>query len=45
MRRRLASQSSQDEKLVHAHVVIDGSVDLAETRRQVEAGLAALRAT
>ena len=45
VRRRLASQSSQDEKLVHAHVVIDGSVDLAETRRQVEAGLAALRAT
>lgn len=42
-RRRLASQSSQDEKLAHADVVIDGSASLEETRRQVEAALAALR--
>jgi dephospho-CoA kinase len=43
-RRRLASQSSQDEKLAHADVVIDGSAELQETRRQVEVALTALRA-
>jgi dephospho-CoA kinase len=42
-RRRLASQSSQDEKLAVADVVIDGSAPIEETRRQVEQGLAALR--
>jgi dephospho-CoA kinase len=43
-RRRLASQSPQDEKLAHADVVIDGSAALDETRREVDAALAALRA-
>ncbi len=43
-RRRLASQSSQDEKLAHADVVIDGSAALDETRREVEAALASIRA-
>ncbi|MEO7295756.1 MAG: dephospho-CoA kinase, partial [Candidatus Limnocylindria bacterium] len=42
-RRRLASQSSQDEKLAVADVVVDGSASIEETRRQVEQGLAALR--
>ena len=42
-RRRLASQSSQEEKVAAADVVIDGSAPLEETRRQVEAALAALR--
>lgn len=42
-RRRQASQSSQDEKLAHADVVIDGSAPMEETRRQVEDALAALR--
>jgi len=42
-RRRLASQSSQDEKLAVADVVVDGSAPIEETRRQVEQGLAALR--
>ncbi|MGH2380666.1 MAG: dephospho-CoA kinase [Candidatus Limnocylindria bacterium] len=42
-RLRLASQSSQDEKLAAADVVIDGSAPIEETRRQVEQGLAALR--
>ena len=42
-RRRLANQSSQDAKVAAADVVIDGSAPLAETRRQVEAALAALR--
>jgi dephospho-CoA kinase len=41
-RKRLASQSSQDEKVATADVVIDGSASLDETRRQVEAALAAL---
>ncbi|HEX6139268.1 MAG TPA: dephospho-CoA kinase [Candidatus Limnocylindria bacterium] len=35
-RRRLASQSSQEEKVRAADVVIDGSAPMAETRRQVE---------
>jgi dephospho-CoA kinase len=43
-RRRLANQSSQDEKVVAADVVIDGSAAMKETRRQVEAALAAIRA-
>jgi dephospho-CoA kinase len=43
-RRRLASQSSQEEKLRAADVVIDGSAALDETRRQVNQALAALRA-
>ena len=42
-RRRFASQSSQDEKLAVADVVVDGSAPIEETRRQVEQGLAALR--
>jgi dephospho-CoA kinase len=42
-RRRLASQSSQDEKVAAADVVIDGSAPMEETRRQVERALAALR--
>jgi dephospho-CoA kinase len=36
-RRRIASQSSQEEKLAAADVVVDGSAPLEETRRQVEA--------
>jgi dephospho-CoA kinase len=43
-RRRLASQSSQAEKIAAADVVIDGSAPMEETRRQVERALAALRA-
>lgn len=43
-RRRLANQSPQSEKLAAADVVIDGSADLPETQRQVEAAWAALRA-
>lgn len=43
-RRRLANQSSQDEKVAAANVVIDGSVPIEETRRQVERALATLRA-
>ena len=43
-RRRLASQSSQDEKLAAADVVIDGSAPMEETRRQVREALARLRA-
>jgi dephospho-CoA kinase len=43
-RRRLANQSAQDEKVATADVVIDGSAPIEETRRQVEAALAALRA-
>lgn len=42
-RRRLASQSSQEEKLAHADIVIDGSAALDETRRQVAEALDALR--
>ena len=44
-RRRLANQSSQDEKVAAADVVIDGSAPMEETRRQVELALAALRAS
>jgi dephospho-CoA kinase len=44
-RRRLANQSSQDEKVAAADVVIDGSAPMEETRRQVEEALAALRAS
>ena len=36
-RRRMASQSSEEEKRAAADVVIDGSAQLDETRRQVEA--------
>jgi dephospho-CoA kinase len=42
-RRRLANQSSQEEKVAAADVVIDGSAPIEETRRQVEDALAALR--
>jgi len=42
-RSRLASQSSQDEKIAAADIVIDGSAPVEETRRQVEQSLAALR--
>jgi dephospho-CoA kinase len=41
-RRRLGSQSSQDEKVAAADVVIDGSAPIEETRRQVERSLATL---
>lgn len=41
-RARLANQSSQDEKIAAADVVIDGSLPLEETRTQVEAAYAAL---
>ncbi|MEP6681099.1 MAG: dephospho-CoA kinase [Chloroflexota bacterium] len=41
-RRRMASQSSQEAKVAAADVVIDGSADIDETRRQVEAAFAAL---
>ncbi len=44
-RRRLATHSSQDEKVAAADVVIDGSAPMEETRRQVERALATLRAT
>jgi dephospho-CoA kinase len=44
-RRRIGSQSSQEDKIAAADVVIDGSADLEETRRQVERSLAALRST
>lgn len=43
-RLRLASQSSQEEKLAAADVVIDGSAPLETTRSQVDAALAALLA-
>jgi dephospho-CoA kinase len=42
-RARMANQSSQAEKVAAADVVIDGSAPVDETRRQVEAALAALR--
>jgi len=42
-RLRLASQSSQAEKIAAADVVIDGSAPMEETRRQVERALAMLR--
>lgn len=41
-RSRLANQSSQDEKLAAADLVIDGSAPLDETRAQVVAGFRAL---
>ena len=41
-RSRLASQSSQADKVAAADVVIDGSAPMAETRRQVEEALATL---
>lgn len=41
-RRRMASQSSEEEKRAAADVVIDGSAELEETRRQVEAAYQAL---
>jgi dephospho-CoA kinase len=41
-RARLGSQSSQNEKVAAADVVIDGSAAMEETRRQVEHALAAL---
>jgi len=41
-RRRLANQSSQEDKVAAADVVIDGSAPIDDTRRQVEAALAAL---
>jgi dephospho-CoA kinase len=44
-RSRLANQSSQEEKIAAADVVIDGSAPIEETRRQVERSLAALRAS
>ena len=43
-RARMANQSSQDEKVAAADVVIDGSLPPSETRAQVEAALAALLA-
>ncbi len=42
VRRRLAAQSSQEEKAARADVVIDNRGTLDETRRQVAAALAAL---
>ena len=44
-RRRIASQSSQEEKLAVADVVVDGSAPLEETRRQVAAAYQALVGT
>ncbi len=41
-RARMANQSSQAEKLAAADVAIDGSAPLDETRRQIQAALAAL---
>ena len=41
-RRRLANQSSQEEKVAAADVVIDGSAPIDGTRRQVERALATL---
>jgi dephospho-CoA kinase len=43
-RRRLASQTPQEEMVGAADVVIDGSARIDETRRQVAAGLTALLA-
>ena len=40
--RRLAHQSPQEEKVAAADVVVDGSADLDETRRQVASAYAAL---
>ena len=44
-RSRLASQSSQADKVAAADVVIDGSAPMEEARRQVNEALAALRRT
>ncbi len=44
-RGRLASQSPQEQMLAAADVVIDGSLSLDETRRQVERSLATLLAS
>jgi dephospho-CoA kinase len=41
-RARLANQSSQDDKVAAADVVIDGSAPIDETRRQVESAYAEL---
>jgi dephospho-CoA kinase len=41
-RRRISSQSSQEQKLAAADVAIDGSASLEETRRQVEGAYRAL---
>jgi dephospho-CoA kinase len=41
-RARLANQSSQEEKVAAADVVIDGSASVRETRRQVDAAYAAV---
>jgi dephospho-CoA kinase len=43
-RRRLANQSPQEAKVAAADVVIDGSAELEETRRQVASAYAALMA-
>jgi dephospho-CoA kinase len=43
-RARLANQSSQEEKIAAADVVIDGSAPIEETRRQVKEALTALLA-
>ncbi len=43
VRRRMANQSPQDDKVAAADVVIDGSAAIEETRREVEDALAALR--
>ncbi|MEO6058564.1 MAG: dephospho-CoA kinase, partial [Candidatus Limnocylindria bacterium] len=44
VRARLANQTSQESKIAAADVVIDGSVTVAETRRQVELAYEALLA-
>lgn len=44
VRDRLANQMPQDDMVRGADVVIDGSADAVDTRRQVEAALAALTA-
>ena len=41
--RRIDAQPPQDQKLKYAHVVIDNSGDLVETRRQVTAAFQAIR--
>ena len=43
VRARMAAQSSQDDKIARADVVIDNRGSLDETRRQVAAALAALQ--
>jgi dephospho-CoA kinase len=44
-RDRLANQTTQEDKVAAADRVIDGSAPMEETRRQVEAGYAALMAS